>query len=76
MDLEVFDDAEQNEIIKSKKIFLTSASIYGLMLDGLMGALLITWSLISKLRSLIAVLETKLFEGFTLLVEKIFKKIY
>ena len=27
MDLEVFDDAEQNETIKSKKNFLTSASI-------------------------------------------------
>jgi hypothetical protein len=39
LDLEVFDNAEQNETIKSKKDFLTSASIYGLMLDGLMGAL-------------------------------------
>ena len=42
MDLEVSNDAEQNENIKLKKIFLTSASIYDSMLDAVMDSLLIT----------------------------------
>ncbi len=41
MDLEVFDDAEQDEIIKAKSQNFSSASISGMVLYGLMGALLI-----------------------------------
>jgi len=40
LDLEVSNDAEQNENIKLKKIFLTSASIYDSMLDAVMDSLL------------------------------------
>jgi len=40
LDLEVSNDAEQNDNIKLKKIFLTSASIYDSMLDAVMDSLL------------------------------------
>ncbi len=43
MDLEVLNDAEQDKNIKSKIKNFSSASIYGMNLDGVMGALL-KWS--------------------------------
>jgi hypothetical protein len=41
LDLEVLDNAEQDENIKSKNLILTSASISVIVLDGLIDALLI-----------------------------------